>query len=152
MVKYWLSLINFDPSSWSYFKDIEVRWTTIAFAHGGRSKSIASLVMLVTWELWKERNAWTFNNKSTLPSTIFDIIKLEARTWAFKKNTPDRTDRPLISQVELILFACGVNAICMAENFLFMSFYLHGWTYACVCLSREICWRNILCGLVKSLR
>jgi hypothetical protein len=37
--------------------------------------------MLVTWELWKERNAWTFNNVSTMPTIIFDKIKLEARTW-----------------------------------------------------------------------
>jgi hypothetical protein len=29
----------------------------------------------------KDKNAQTFNNKSTMPTTIFEIIKLEARTW-----------------------------------------------------------------------
>jgi hypothetical protein len=51
------------------------------FAHEGRRKSIASLLMLVSWEIWKERNARTFNNVSTMPTIIYDKIKLEARTW-----------------------------------------------------------------------
>jgi hypothetical protein len=37
--------------------------------------------MLVTWELWKEWNARTFNNVSTMPTIIYDKIKLEARNW-----------------------------------------------------------------------
>jgi hypothetical protein len=37
--------------------------------------------MLVAWEIWNERNARTFKNKSTLPAIIFDRIKSEARTW-----------------------------------------------------------------------
>jgi hypothetical protein len=82
MVKDWLGLVDFDRSSWNHFEDVEVWWTTTAFVHGGRRKSVASLLMLVTWELWKERNARTFNNKGTLSTTIFDIIKLEVRTWA----------------------------------------------------------------------
>jgi hypothetical protein len=80
MVKDWL-VVDFEPNSWNDFKEAEHWWTTIAFAHGGRRKSVASLLMLVTWELWKERNARTFNNKSTLPTTIFEMIKLEGRTW-----------------------------------------------------------------------
>jgi hypothetical protein len=51
------------------------------FTHEGRKKSIASLLMLVSWEIWKERNARTFNNMSTMPTIIYDKIKLEARTW-----------------------------------------------------------------------
>jgi hypothetical protein len=55
---------------------------------------MASLLMLVTWGLWKERNARTFNNvstlpinykkKSTLPIIIFQKIKSEARTWVLE--------------------------------------------------------------------
>jgi hypothetical protein len=51
-----------------------------AFAHGGRRKSVTSLLILVTWKLWKERNAQTFN-KSIMPTTIFEMIKLKARNW-----------------------------------------------------------------------
>ncbi|KQK11906.2 hypothetical protein BRADI_1g00413v3 [Brachypodium distachyon] len=81
IVKDWLQLVDFDPDSWSDFDDVEHWWTTIAFAHESQRKSIASLLMLVTWVLWKERNTGTFNNVSTMPTIIFDKIKLESRTW-----------------------------------------------------------------------
>jgi hypothetical protein len=81
MIRYWLGLVDFDPTSWSPFDDVEEWWTTIALAHEGRRKAMASLLMLVTWELWKERNARNFNNVSTLPIVIFGKIKSEARTW-----------------------------------------------------------------------
>jgi hypothetical protein len=63
------------------FDDVENWWTNIALAHGSQRKGIASLLMLVTWELWKERNARTFNNIGIFPTIIFDNIKTEARTW-----------------------------------------------------------------------
>jgi hypothetical protein len=37
--------------------------------------------MLVTWELWKEWNVRTFNNVSTMPTIIYEKVKLEARNW-----------------------------------------------------------------------
>jgi hypothetical protein len=42
---------------------------------------MASLLMLVAWEIWNERNARNFKNKSTMPTIIFDRIKSKARTW-----------------------------------------------------------------------
>jgi hypothetical protein len=56
---------------------------------------MATLLMLVSWEIWKERNARTFNNVATIagakhlgakqllimPTIIFERIKSEARTW-----------------------------------------------------------------------
>jgi hypothetical protein len=80
LVKDWLGLVDFNPTSWVVFEDVEEWWTSVAFAHNGRRKSTASLLMLVTWELWKERNTRTFNNVSTMPTIIYDKIKLEART------------------------------------------------------------------------
>jgi hypothetical protein len=81
LVKDWLGIVDFEPHSWLAYDEVEDWWTSIAFAHDGRRKSIATLLMLVTWELWKERNARTFNNVSTMPTIIFDKIKLEARNW-----------------------------------------------------------------------
>ena len=43
---------------------------------------MASLLMLVSWELWNERNARTFKLVSTMPIVVFERIKLEARNWA----------------------------------------------------------------------
>ena len=56
MIKDWLHLHNFYPHSWHYFEDVETWWTTIGLAHGGRRKAMTSLIMLVTWKLWTERN------------------------------------------------------------------------------------------------
>jgi hypothetical protein len=50
MFKDWFGLVDFDTNSCNNFEEVEGWWTTIAFAHGGRRKSIASLLMLVNWE------------------------------------------------------------------------------------------------------
>jgi hypothetical protein len=42
---------------------------------------MASLLMLVTWELWNKKNVKTFKNVSTMPAINFDKIKSEAKTW-----------------------------------------------------------------------
>jgi hypothetical protein len=46
-------------------------------------KAMASLTMLVTWTIWKERNARVFNHKSAPPppTILLDIIKAEAKLW-----------------------------------------------------------------------
>jgi hypothetical protein len=81
MVKDWLHIHDFDPSSWDGLDNVEFCWTSVVLAHGGRKKAMATLFMLVTWELWNERNSRTFKHVDTLPNIIFDRIKSEARTW-----------------------------------------------------------------------
>jgi hypothetical protein len=44
-------------------------------------KAIASLSLLITWEIWNERNTRVFHNKHAPPSAILDIIKKEAHLW-----------------------------------------------------------------------
>ena len=81
MIKMWLGLEDFDPSSWSTFHSVEGWWTDVVLNHPTRRKGLASLLMLTSWEIWTERNARTFKNKSTLPATIFARIKFEAKGW-----------------------------------------------------------------------
>jgi hypothetical protein len=45
-------------------------------------KAISSITMLVTWTIWKERNARVFNNKSAPPTILLQIIKDEAKLWS----------------------------------------------------------------------
>jgi hypothetical protein len=52
MIKDWLGIVDLDPPSWNAFDDVEGWWTTTALAHDGQRKAIASLLMVVTWELW----------------------------------------------------------------------------------------------------
>jgi hypothetical protein len=37
--------------------------------------------MLISWEIWKDRNERVFNNKSSLPSAIMHKIREEGKDW-----------------------------------------------------------------------
>jgi hypothetical protein len=37
--------------------------------------------MLISWEIWKERNERVFNNKSSLPSIVMQKIRDEGKDW-----------------------------------------------------------------------
>jgi hypothetical protein len=39
------------------------------------------MVMLTTWELWRERNNRVFSRSSRTPEQVFRAIQEEARTW-----------------------------------------------------------------------
>jgi hypothetical protein len=43
---------------------------------------MASIALLVSWEIWNERNARVFKNKHAPPMVIFEKVKYEARLWA----------------------------------------------------------------------
>ena len=44
-------------------------------------KAVASLTLLVTWEVWNECNARVFRNKSVPSLVLLDKVKNEARLW-----------------------------------------------------------------------
>jgi hypothetical protein len=44
-------------------------------------KGLASLILLVIWEIWKERNARVFRKKLSPTFVILDKIKSEDRLW-----------------------------------------------------------------------
>ena len=44
-------------------------------------RAIASLLMLVSWHIWQERNSRVFRNKSAPPFVVVDLISEEAKLW-----------------------------------------------------------------------
>jgi hypothetical protein len=44
-------------------------------------KAMASLGLLVIWEIWNARNMRVFRNKHAPPLVILDKIKKETRLW-----------------------------------------------------------------------
>ena len=40
-----------------------------------------SIVVLVTWDVWKEQKSQVFNNIFTIPTVVFDKIKIEVHLW-----------------------------------------------------------------------
>jgi hypothetical protein len=77
MVKDWLHIHDFDPSSWGGFDNVKLWWSSIVLAHGGTRKAMATLFMLVAWEIWNERTARIFKHGNTMPTIMFDRIKSE---------------------------------------------------------------------------
>ena len=62
------------PTILDYWKDV------VAMPSPSR-KGMKTAVILITWEIWKERNARIFNNKYTTPSATFQRIKTESKNW-----------------------------------------------------------------------
>ena len=77
MIKDWLGVSCIRVDVWSVDLTIEAWWTMMAL----KDKAMASVTMLVSWTIWKERNARVFNNKSAPPTILLDIIMSEARLW-----------------------------------------------------------------------
>jgi hypothetical protein len=48
---------------------------------GFKQKGIASLTLLVTWEIWNKRDARVFRNKSVAHMVVLEKIRKEARLW-----------------------------------------------------------------------
>lgn len=44
-------------------------------------KTIATIALLTTWEIWNERNTRFFHNKKAPTFVIFSNIEKEARLW-----------------------------------------------------------------------
>ena len=56
-------------------------WKGLAKAPSPSRKGMHTAIILISWEIWKERNARVFNNKFTMPSILFQRIKTEGRIW-----------------------------------------------------------------------
>jgi hypothetical protein len=59
-VKQWLGLHDVDPSTWHAGWNVKDWWTEAIQKQGPSKKAMASLVMLISCEIWKERNVQVF--------------------------------------------------------------------------------------------
>jgi hypothetical protein len=69
-------------------------WHAIAKTPSSSPKGLQTAIMLITWEIWKERNERVFNNKSSLPSVVMHKIREEGNDWilAGAKNLAELLD------------------------------------------------------------
>ena len=67
-----------DMSQWEGLS-IKQWWIVMTEGNIPNRKAMASLTLLVTWEIWNERNARVFNKKFATPCVILERIKREAR-------------------------------------------------------------------------
>ena len=80
-IKDWLGLHDVDPHGWQNFCNVNEWWTEAIHKRGQSRKDMTSLAMLVTWEIWKERNARVFRNTASTANMVIDKIKEEAALW-----------------------------------------------------------------------
>lgn len=64
-VRCWLDTPELDTADWAGISSVHEWWTRAVLGHGHRGKAVSSLIMLVSWEVWKERNARVFQKKSS---------------------------------------------------------------------------------------
>ena len=80
-VKARIGLGDIMTGDWAERNSVRDWWTELALVCSPSRKGMASLLMLISWELWKERNARIFRNVSTPSMIIVDKILEEARLW-----------------------------------------------------------------------
>ena len=77
---HWLGLHTLQPLTWTTLSFNEW-WSLLTDGSTPCRKAITTVALLTTWEIWNERNARVFKNKSSPPTVVFDRIKREARLW-----------------------------------------------------------------------
>jgi hypothetical protein len=78
----WIAAAAIRPTNWTTTQELG-QWYTDMGNSGTRyaRDGVRSMVMLTTWELWRERNNRVFSRSSRTPEQVFRAIQEEARTW-----------------------------------------------------------------------
>jgi len=77
----WVAYPELSPNAWRPSDSACTWWLNIATMPGVPKKAVRSLAMLITWEVWKERNARIFNRQETSVTMLLEKIKAEANLW-----------------------------------------------------------------------
>ena len=80
-VKDWLGLNNVCPNAWQSITTVNDWWTEVINKKSPSRKAIMSLAMLISWEIWNERNARVFRNHAKTNNMIVEKIKNEVTMW-----------------------------------------------------------------------
>lgn len=80
-IKDWLGLQDIDTANWHNYRSVKEWWKEVIHKRGTQRKAISSMAMLVSWEIWKERNARVFQNHVVSVEMVVNKIKEEASMW-----------------------------------------------------------------------
>jgi hypothetical protein len=78
----WIGYPELNPNRWIPSDSTLSWWLNISTIAAVPKKVVRSLTMLISWEVWKERNNRVFNRKETPPTRLMEKIKAEAAFWA----------------------------------------------------------------------
>ena len=77
----WAKVEGLRPAAGQPFQSVEDWWTILARLPSNDGKGLRSLIMLVIWEIWLERNARIFKHKETPCPMVISRIKDHASNW-----------------------------------------------------------------------
>jgi hypothetical protein len=80
-VAHWLGLPELHPTTWPPSSSPLGWWTVTPPRHNISQKAFRSLALLISWELWKERNSRVFNRAESPITTLVFKIKEEFSLW-----------------------------------------------------------------------
>jgi len=79
----WLNCQQLHPSGWDSTYSVNEWWHFMGKLRNVPKRAIKSLLLLVNWEIWKERNSRTFDRREVSTLTLLGKIKEEAKMWGF---------------------------------------------------------------------
>jgi hypothetical protein len=77
----WLGNINLHPDAWVASDSVADWWSALDHTICVAKQGLRSLIILVCWEVWKERNARIFEHFGTPNHLLLQKIKDEAQLW-----------------------------------------------------------------------
>jgi hypothetical protein len=77
----WLGM-HIPTALWHRFGTVKAWWDELLTSNAHPVKALSSALLLVGWEIWKERNARVFRNKAAPVEVVLRNIKEEMSLWA----------------------------------------------------------------------
>jgi hypothetical protein len=77
----WVAIEDLKSSNWKLSHTLMHWWENLVMLSGCSKKGLRSLLILVNWIIWRERNARTFDLRFSTSQQIITLIKCEAAAW-----------------------------------------------------------------------
>ena len=81
-IKGWLGLHDLSLTEWQAYDTVKNWWSLTIHGRITHRKAIASLAMLIAWEIWNERNARVFWNHAKTNNMIVTAQIWYLKIWA----------------------------------------------------------------------
>ena len=74
----WLGLPDVKPRDWSTMGSVDEWWIGVSQVRGHSRKVMSSMLMLISWELWKERNGGSSATPRLLQQSLCATLRMKS--------------------------------------------------------------------------
>jgi hypothetical protein len=78
---------NLHPNAWPSSETLEKWWMAILVVPSASRRGLRSIISLVCWEVWKERNARVFQHAKSINLVMLQKIKEEVRCGSWQEQS-----------------------------------------------------------------